>query len=68
MLPLPPEHAVDAGAAALSPPRDTVAVPVFWIVLVLSVLVHVAVLYFVPPLRLAVRPGLDPKAPLDLHV
>ena len=68
MLPLPPEYAIDTGTAAIARRRDTVEVPVFWIVLVLSVLVHVAVLYFVPPLRLAVRPGLDPKAPLAVDL
>lgn len=69
MLPLPPEYAFDAGTAALSPPRrDTIAIPVFWVVLLLSVLVHVAVLMFVPPLRLALRPGTDPDAPLAVEL
>ncbi len=68
MLSLPPEYSIDAGTAAISPPRDTVAIPVIWIVLLLSVLVHVAVLLFVPPLRLALRPGIDPDSPLAVEL
>jgi hypothetical protein len=68
LLPLPPEYAIDAGTPTLSPRRDTVAVPVFWIVLLLSLLVHVAVLYFVPPLRFDLRPGIDPQAPLAVEL
>jgi hypothetical protein len=68
LLSLPPEYSIDAGTSAISPPRDTVAIPLFWIVLVLSVLVHVAVLLFVPPLRLALRPGIDPDSPLAVEL
>jgi outer membrane biosynthesis protein TonB len=48
-----PEYSIDAGAAALSPSRDTVAVPVLWITLFLSVILHAVLLYFLPPLRIA---------------
>jgi hypothetical protein len=65
---LPPEYSIDAGTSALSPRRDTVEVPVFWIVLLLSMLLHVAVLYFVPPLRLALRPASDPQVPLAVEL
>jgi len=68
LLSLPPEYSIEAGTATLSPPRDTVAIPVIWIVLLLSVLVHVLVLLFVPPLRLALRPGIDPDSPLAVEL
>ena len=68
LLPLPPEHALDAGTLTYSPRSDTVSVPVFWIVLLLSVLVHVAILYFVPPLRFELRPGVDLDAPLAVEL
>ncbi|MGH8636685.1 MAG: hypothetical protein ACREUX_12770 [Burkholderiales bacterium] len=55
MLPLPPEYSLDPGSAAVLPRHDTVTVPVFWIVLLLSALVHVAALFFLPPLQLAPR-------------
>ena len=55
MLPLAPDYSLDPGSTAVLPRQDTVAVPVFWIVLLLSALVHVAILFFVPPLQLAPR-------------
>lgn len=68
MLPLPPEYTLATGAAPLPPRRNTVEIPVFWIVLLLSALVHLAVLVFVPPLRLEIRPGVDPDAPLAVEL
>lgn len=64
MLPLPPEYSIDAATAAVSARRDTVEVPVFWIVLLLSALVHVAVLFVLPPLRLT--PHLSAETRLDV--
>jgi hypothetical protein len=68
LLPLPPEYAIDADTAAWTARRDTVEIPVFWIVLLLSLLVHAAVLFFVPPLRLALRPAVDPDVPLAVEL
>jgi hypothetical protein len=61
-----PEYSIDAGAAALSPSRDTVAVPVLWITVFLSVLLHAVLLYFLPPLRLA--PSIADPAPLAVEL
>jgi hypothetical protein len=66
---LPPEYAIDAGMASISRARDTVAVPVFWIVLLLSLLLHVAVLYWLPPLRFALQPPVgDPDIPMAVEL
>ncbi len=68
MLPLPPDHSIDPLTASLSPHRDTVEIPVIWIVLLLSALVHVAVLFFLPPLSFEMRPAADPEAPLAVEL
>jgi len=68
LLPIPPEHSIDPFTATLPSHRDTVEIPVIWIVLLLSVLVHVAVLFFLPPLRFDVRPAADPEPPLAVEL
>jgi hypothetical protein len=65
---LPPEYSRDAGTAFDSQRRDTVAIPVFWIVLFLSALLHVAALYFLPPLHFALRPAGDPDSPIAVEL
>jgi len=66
--PLPPEHALAAGTAAVTKRQDTVSIPVFWIVLLLSVLLHAVVLYFLPPLSLMLPPAADLDAPIAVEL
>jgi outer membrane biosynthesis protein TonB len=66
LLPLPNDYAIEPGLAPLAPRHDTVTVPVFWIVLLLSALVHVAVLFFLPPLQLA--PKIADPGPLAVEI
>jgi hypothetical protein len=65
LLPLLPQYAFEPGTAAIPTRRDT---GTFWIVLVLSVVVHVVALFFVPPLNLALRPAGDPDSPLAVEL
>ena len=51
----------------LAPRRDTVSIPLFWIVLLLSVLVHVAVLFLLPSMPRR-QLGLDPEGPLAVEL
>ena len=65
---LPPEYSIDGGTAFLSQRRDTVAVPVIWIVSLLSVLLHAVVLFLLPPLRFALPPAGEPDISLAVEL
>jgi hypothetical protein len=65
LLPHSPEYAFEPGTAAIPARRET---GTFWIVLALSVLVHVVALFFVPPLHLALRPAGDPDVALAVEL
>ena len=60
-----PEYAFEPGTAAVPTRRD---IGPFWIVLLLSVLVHLAALFLLPPLNFDLRPAGDPDAPLAVEL
>jgi len=63
-----PEYAIAAGTLYGPPRQDTVAIPVFWIVLLLSAMLHAIALYVLPPLSFDLKPGGDPDVPMSVDL